>query len=288
MIDKAYFILSKKETLQKYEEIKSLSDIVSYSLKTNFEIGKVLQSNTNCMFSVHSVESANYIEDGRRVLFFVQTLSEKTFNKLTEKNIKKFVIDNVNDLNDILRYSEKQNVKIWILLRMRLKEHTIHTGKHFVFGFYSKYINKIVPILRRKKYIEKLGLHFHRKTQNLSEWSLKEEINETIKPKIWKHIDLVNIGGGIPSNYKNFNENVMKSIFKKIESFKTWINEKNIIMISEPGRYIASYPITLHSKIINVYENNIIINCSVFNGAMDTFVSNIKLLVQGEKSTLRN
>ena len=40
--------------------------------------------------------------------------------------------------------------------------------------------------------------------------------------------------------------------------------------------------IKLQAEILNVYDNNIIINCSVFNGAMDTFVAHIRLLVEGE------
>ena len=32
----------------------------------------------------------------------------------------------------------------------------------------------------------------------------------------------------------------------------------------------------------NIYSNNIIVNCSVYNSAMDTFVAHIRLLVDGE------
>jgi ornithine decarboxylase len=74
----------------------------------------------------------------------------------------------------------------------------------------------------------------------------------------------------------------MKSIFDKIIDMKIWLNSKNIKMIIEPGRFIAALPIKLESEIINVYNDNIIINCSVYNSANDTFVANIRLLVEGE------
>jgi ornithine decarboxylase len=53
-------------------------------------------------------------------------------------------------------------------------------------------------------------------------------------------------------------------------------------MIIEPGRFIAAPSIKLECEIINVYDNNIIVNASVYNAAMDTFVAHIRLLVEDE------
>jgi ornithine decarboxylase len=53
-------------------------------------------------------------------------------------------------------------------------------------------------------------------------------------------------------------------------------------MIIEPGRYIAAPSVELHANVINVYENNIVVDCSIFNSAMDTWISHIRLLVKGE------
>jgi len=53
-------------------------------------------------------------------------------------------------------------------------------------------------------------------------------------------------------------------------------------MIIEPGRYIAAYAVKLETNIKSIYDNNIIIDCSVYNAAMDTFVAHIRLLVEGE------
>ena len=164
---------------------------------------------------------------------------------------------------------------------MKLREHTIHTGKHFVFGFSSSKINELLKELKNNKNINQLGIHFHRKTQNVSEWNLKEELEDSIKD--FSSIDLINIGGGIPAEYKNFRKEVKNHIFNKIRELKTFLNEKNIKMIIEPGRFIAAPSIKLECEVINVYDKNIIVNASVYNSAMDTFVAHIRLLVENEK-----
>ena len=53
-------------------------------------------------------------------------------------------------------------------------------------------------------------------------------------------------------------------------------------MIIEPGRFIAAPAIKLECEVVNVYDNNVIVNASVYNSAMDTFVANIRLLVEDE------
>jgi ornithine decarboxylase len=271
----ARFILHKKKLLRNFEIVKKISDLVSYSYKTNTEIGKILLEDSNCFFSVHSIESVNQL-DSSRVWYFAQGWNKNIVLELVKEGVTKFVVDNENDLKILI----DSKVKCDLLLRMRLKEHTIHTGKHYVYGFFSSKINKLIPYLRENKNIRKLGIHFHRKTQNVSEWSLKEELIDSIKH--WDKIDLVNIGGGIPGVYKNYRPEVLSNIFEKISELRIWLNKKNIKMIIEPGRFLAASPIELESRIINIYDNNIIINCSVFNAAMDTFIANIRLLVKDE------
>lgn len=132
------------------------------------------------------------------------------------------------------------------------------------------------------KNIDKLGVHFHRKTQNISEWNLKEELSELIEKETLELIDYINIGGGIPSKYKNFRIEVMNHIFEKIKELKQWLNENNIQIIIEPGRFIAAPSIELESTIKKIYNNSIVVNCSIYNSAMDTLVVPIRLLVKNE------
>ena len=278
MMSSACFIISKKKVIEQYKKIEKISDIVSYSYKTNFDVGQILAQKTNCDFCVHSIESINQLNQPTRSWFFAQAWNKEEIENLFEKHINMFVVDNENDLNILLENLD--NKKISLLLRMRLKEHTIQTGKHFVYGFYTEQINGLLPELKKNKNIEKLGIHFHRKTQNVSEWSLKEELVDSIKH--WNIIDMVDIGGGIPAEYKNYRDGILDGIFNKILELKTWLNKQNINMIIEPGRFIAASPVRLEANIVNIYNNNIVINCSVFNAAMDTFVAHIRLKIDGE------
>jgi ornithine decarboxylase len=283
MKSKARFILSRKKLLEQYKIAKDLADDVSYSLKTNPFVGSVLENETSCLFSVHSKNLLKEIKDKSRVWFFAQAWDKEELNELFSLKIDKFVVDNEEDLQILLDYIKKENKGIDLMLRMRLKEKTIHTGKHFVFGMNIQQINKFIPELRKNKLIKKLGIHFHRKTQNISEWSLKEDFLESLDEKIFDLIGMVDIGGGLPVDYKNSRAGeLLPNIFKKIKELKRELEKKNIKMIIEPGRFLAAPCIKLECYIKNIYDNNIIVDTSVYNSAMDTFVAHVRMEIKGE------
>lgn len=278
MISKARFLLSRKKAVEQYEKLKKYADIVSYSNKTNIEVGKVLHELTDSCFSVHSTEDFSHI-NSERIWYFPQSWNEKDIEAIFSKGVTRFVIDNKNDLAALENFLKKSNKKAQLLLRMKLKEHTIHTGKHFVFGMYSSVVNDIISKID-KRYFEKVGIHMHRKTQNVSEWSLKEELEESIT--CWDKIDFINIGGGIPAEYKNFRVSVIDNVLSKIKDLKSWLNSKKVKLIIEPGRYIAAPSVKLEATIINMYDDNIVLDCSIFNSALDTWIANIRLMIEGE------
>jgi ornithine decarboxylase len=279
---KARFLLSKSKLLEQYSIVKNLSDSVSYSLKTNPVVGRVLEELTDCWFSVHFIQSLDTIKDKGRVCFIGQSWTDDDLDILFKKGVRFFIVDNEKDLNTLLDYIKSKDCMINLFLRMRMKEYTIKTEKHFVFGMYSSQINELIPKLRKNSKINKLGIHFHRKTQNISEWSLKEELQDVLNENTLRQIDLLNIGGGIPVKYKNYSDDVLPYIFDKIKELKEWLNGCNIELIIEPGRFLAAPCIKLETEIIGIYGNTIVVNCSVYNSAMDTFVAHIRLLVKGE------
>lgn len=282
---KARFILSRSKLLEQYNIIKGLSDEVSYSLKTNPLVGRVLEENTECMFSVHFVNSLDIIKDKQRVWFICQGLDKDVLDTVFDKGVRSFIIDNETDLNMLIDYVDKREFKIKLLLRMKMREYTIKTGKYYVFGMYTRQINKLIPQLRKKKNIDKLGIHFHRKTENISEWSVKDELTESLEEETLRNIDILNIGGGIPVEYKNYNVDVIPYIFERIKELKEWLNRHDIKLIIEPGRFLAAPCIKLEAEIKSIHDDTIIINCSVYNSAMDTFVAHIRLLVENEKES---
>ena len=273
---KSVFKLSKSRVFEQLSLVRGFSDEVSYSVKSNLEVADVLQG--ECSFSVHSFQNLEKIKEKDNVWYFLQGNNGEQIKDLIQKGVRSFVVDNRNDLRILL---DNLDVEINLLLRMKLKEHTLHTGKHFVFGFSSKETNELLKELKENNKINKLGIHFHRKTQNVSEWNLKEELEDSIKD--WSLINYVNIGGGIPVEYKNFRKEVIENIFSRIKELREFLNAKDIKMIIEPGRFIAGPSIRLETEVVNVYDGNVVLNCSVYNSAMDTFVNNIRLLVEGEK-----
>ena len=283
MKSKARFLLSKKKALEQYHFIKSYGDEVSYSLKTNYELGKLLRDETNCSFSVHTTQSAEFIDAPERIWFFLQATDSEELAELKKLGVRKFVVDNENDLQTLVDFIDSSSLDIELLLRMKLKENTIHTGKHFVFGMKSHFVNDKIHKLRENPKISKLGIHFHRKTQNVSEWSLKYELSQALNQSALEKVDYVNIGGGIPVAYKNYRAEVLDNILSKLTEFREWLNSYNIKMIVEPGRFIAGPCIELETTIKNIYNGNIIIDASVYNSAMDTFVADFRLRVKGEK-----
>jgi ornithine decarboxylase len=276
------FLLSRKKLAEQYKLVSGLAHLVSYSAKTNYEVSSLLEQSTDCFFSLHSMESLDMVKDKKRIWFLAQAWHEAELNELFASGIENFIVDNEADLNVLLSFLKTSSKKINLLLRMRFKEHTIHTGKYFVFGMYSEQINRLLPELRKNPSISKLGIHFHRKTQNVSEWSVKDELEQSIKE--WKCIDYVCIGGGLPIKYKNFTADVLPSIFSKISELRKWLNSLNVKMIIEPGRFLAGPPVRLETEIKAIYGDNIIVDASVYNSAMDTFVASIKLEVENELS----
>ena len=282
---KPKFNLSKSKLLTQYNTVKELADIVSYSFKTNNIVGTILEESTTCFFSIHTKEATNKIKDKKRIWFLAQGWTETDIDELTNKGISHFVVDNTVDLTTLENYIKKTNRKIHLLLRMNLKENTIFTGRYFVFGMKQDEINSKIPILAKNKNIEKLGIHFHRKTQNINEWSIKEELEEKLTKEVFNCIDIINIGGGLPTKYKNSNDDTLNYIFSKIKELKQHLNKKNIKLIIEPGRFLAAPCITLETHIKSIINKNIIINASVYNSSMDTLIAPLKLLVEGEEES---
>lgn len=277
----ARFILDKNKALEQYDLLKYHADLISYSSKTNPLISRILENQRDCLFSIHLENEVKHIQDKSRVLFLLQATSHEQLSRLIGLGIRWFAVDNEQDLEVLMSCMESCDEQINLLLRLRLKQHTLRTEKHYVFGMEAERIVKQVISLRDSKCIELLGVHFHRSTQNMSEWNLKYEIEELLSPILDK-LDLVNIGGGLPSEYANTNVKVLDSIFLKIDEFKSFLNSKGVKLMIEPGRFIAAPAIRLETKILSIHGNTIIVDASVYNSDMDALIVPVKLLVDGE------
>jgi len=299
----AHFILSKKVVNEQVDKLVDLGLKVSYSYKTNREVGNVLQEICpEVDFSIHAKEEIEMIKNKSKIWFFTQAESEEELKEILNKGIRNFVIDNeidlerilrvLDDVNEIVRedsekkvsekYFLKNPLKINLSLRMRFREHRIGTGRYFVYGMPCQRVNKLILKLRKNKFIYKLGVHIHRKSQNASEWEIKSELEDSLEKNVLDRIDFLNFGGGLPVGYISYTSRILNYIFKKIKDASDWLNEKGIEVFIEPGRFIAAPSVKLITEIIQIYDNKIVLNTTIYNCALDTVIGQHKMLVDGE------
>lgn len=278
-----YFTLSKSKLLAQLKILTDLNLSISYSYKTNREIGNLIQElSPQTKISIHAQQEIEMISDKSRIIFFTQAESIEQLEKIIQTKIKNFVVDNEIDLTNLLEAAKNLQKKISISLRMKFQEHRIGTGKYFVYGMPSSKINKLIQQLENHENISSLGVHVHRKSQNTSEWEITEELKDSLEQKTLEIIGSVNLGGGLPVAYKSYTTSTLPYILKKIANCKTFLDTYNIETIIEPGRFIAAPPIKLHTSIIQVQNNNLIINTTLYNCSLDTIITETKMLVEQE------
>jgi len=219
----ARFFISRRKVLEQYDKVRKACDIVSYSSKTNPIVTGILEENVDCKFSIHMKAELKNIRDKTRVLFLAQAWHNKDIEELVNYGVKWFVVDNEKDLDVLLTFLKNYEGKVNLLLRIKLKENTLRTEKYFVFGMSSETVNRDIGRLRCHEKIDKLGVHFHRKTQNLAEWNLIYEFENMVEKDNLDKLDLVCIGGGLPSEYANTNVKVLEGIFSRIKEFKNFL-----------------------------------------------------------------
>ncbi len=281
----AKFILSKSKLLEQYNLLTDLGLKVSYSYKTNREVGNVLQEiskDKNCEFSIHAKEEIDMIQDKSKISFFTQAESIDELKEYLKKGVRNFVVDNETDLKRILQTIDETEIKINLSLRMKFQEHRIGTGKYFVYGMPALKVNKLIKEIKDHPKLDKLGIHIHRKSQNTSEWEIKEEIEDSLDKDVLKRLDMLNFGGGLPTIYRNYTVKVLPYIFKKIKESIDFLKKYNIESCIEPGRFLAAPCINLETEIIQIYNGNIILNTTIYNCALDNILTNTKMLIKEE------
>jgi len=268
------------------EQVKSLFDLglsVSYSYKTNHEVGDVLQNlNLGTFFSIHSKDEIKMIKNKSKIIFFIQAESFEELEGIIHQGILNFVVDNEIDFNNILSVAKSLNVKISISIRMKFQENRIGTGKYFVYGLPSKRVNELIIREKENKFIDKFGIHIHRKSQNTSEWEIISELNDSILSEVFDRLDFINLGGGLPVKYKSYSSDILNYIFKQLKETIEWLKERKVEVFIEPGRYIAAPSIKLETEIIQIQDKNIILNTTIYNCALDTILTGTKMIIEGE------
>ena len=295
----AKFILSKKAVLEQYSKLKDLGADISYSYKTNRKVGNVLQELaecSDCSFSLHNIEEIGMIKIRNKIFFFPQAWNQSEIEQIIQSGVRMFVIDNEADLKELINFlnkdeddknkdkdkNSKEKIKVDICLRMKIQEHRIGSGKYFIYGMPARKVNSIIKELSANPSIDKIGIHIHRKSQNTSEWNIKAELEDSLADETLKRLSFAILGGGLPAEYKSYSSAVLPYIFSRIKEAGEWLAKRNIKAYIEPGRFIAAPSVRLRAEIIQVYDSIIVINCSLYNCALDTLLTNTKMLVIDE------
>jgi ornithine decarboxylase len=280
---KPHFILSKSALTNQVKLLEDLNLKISYSYKTNRQVGDILQEESQKVdFSLHAKEEIEMIKDKSKISFFTQAESIEELKQIITQGVTSFVIDNVIDLTNLLQAAKESKTKVNISLRMKFQEHRIGTGKYFVYGIPSKKVNELILKIKDNPSIENLGIHIHRKSQNTSEWEIAEEIQDSLTQETLQTIRSLNLGGGLPVKYISFTSKVQPYIFQKLTNAKTFLDKHNIETIIEPGRFLAAPCIKLKTKIIQVQNNNLILNTTIYNCALDNILTETKMLAEEE------
>jgi len=281
----ARFILNKQAIFEQLDTLKKLGLKISYSYKTNHEVGNIIQEeDPDVLFSIHSKDEIGMIKDKSKIIFFILAENEKEIEELLSVGIRNFVVDNEIDFFKIINVINKLKIKINLSIRMKFNEHRVGTGKYFVYGMYSNKVNSLILQEKDNKYLNKVGIHIHRKSQNTSEWEIIDELKDSIDEATLKRINSVNIGGGLPIKYKSYTADILPYIFNKIKDVVEWLKSNNIETIIEPGRFVCGPAIKLETEIIQIQENNIILNTTLYNCALDTLLTGTKMIVENELS----
>jgi len=281
-MSEARFVLSKGIVEEQVKVLEDLGLKVSYSYKTNREVGNVLQEIESVDFSIHAKEEIDMIKDKAKIWFFTQAELESDLKEIIDSGIRNFVVDNEIDLERILSVIRWLGVKINLSLRMKFQEHRIGSGKYFVYGMASKRVNELILGLKNHEFLDKLGVHIHRKSQNTSEWDVKSELEDSLTSESLERLDFVNMGGGLPSKYRSYTSEVLPYVFSKIKESIDWLKSMGIDSYIEPGRFISAPAVKLETEVIQVQGTNLIINTTIYNCALDGFLTGTKMLVEGE------
>ncbi|MAG28343.1 decarboxylase [Candidatus Pacearchaeota archaeon] len=277
----AKFLLSKSKLLEQYNLLKSQDLSISYSYKTNREVGNLLQTLVpECEFSIHNIDEIQLIKNKSKIWFFTQANSKEEIKEILNQGVSNFVIDNESDLQILL--SSITNQKINLALRMKFNEHRIGSGRYYVYGMPSNKINDLVSQLKPRDCINQLGIHIHRKSQNTTEWNISSELQDSLSESSLQTISFINLGGGLPVKYKTHSADVMPYILEQIKLTQDFLSKHNIKCHIEPGRFLAAPAIKLQAQVIQIHDNTLVLDCSIYNSALDTIITSIRLLVENE------
>lgn len=257
---------------KRYYEFLDIGEIY-YPLKTNSNIAllkfliKIFDKN-NSGFLISHLSHFNKLKKlgvNPKKMCLINVLAEDDFVKdMYKKGVRYFTFDNVNSLNEFLKYANLSKVRISVRLCIsEIFNEFSHLGGNLE---ECKEMLKLLSGTECKNF----GLSFYlQKEVVIKENALDKMLDFIISNFNGYRLDFVNIGGSKRPSEINLN---------KINEVKSKFNINKIIL--EPGRFLAGEFIDMETRIIKVKKvldkNVIIIKNGIYSGLLDALLYNKK------------
>ncbi len=158
----------------------------------------------------------------------------------------------------------------------------------------SPTLSQNLLIIAKELKLDPIGISFHVGSQQMSTktWDKAISMASEIYKKMNKtgiKFDFLNLGGGIPANYKNCNDNILRYSKCIKNSIKKYFKEeipKNLIL--EPGRFLVASAGIIEAEIILISDRNkklnkwIYIDVGRYNGLAETEGEAIKYIIEAK------
>jgi diaminopimelate decarboxylase len=296
------FVVSKNGIKDIIKEIKlNLKGEIVYSYKTNPNkdvVNLVIKEGLSLLFS--SVEELNILLknkkiDSSRLVFQSPSLTKKQYKKIRSYGLYRFILDSYEQADIIIDELKTTKVKLDLMVRINTGVKVEHAELPYssdsYLGFPMLEAMDIFSKLNeyRKNGRIKLGIHNHLLSQNTHIEMWEENVNRISGFVIQLKnagimIDSVDFGGGYPVPY-NGDVISLKEIGAIVDIAQKNIKKEfpKVNCIFEPGRKVVAESIVLVGTVVHIkqfVDNNIaILDCSLYNSAMDTLIVGLYLEV---------
>lgn len=263
------------EKMKEYKEFfssKKFDTKIVYASKAFLvpEIAKMVQKNDLYMDSVslgdlYIAKKAGF--EFKRIVFHGNNKSDEELSYAVENNVGLIVVDNIDELNRLIKIAQKKNQEVNTLFRVNPGINA-HTHKYIKTSLYvSKFgesiydeqmIDLIINTYQKNKLVKLLGFHSHIGSQ-IKEihpfvLNIKKMVafSKYIEKKFQISLPILNIGGGFGIKYYEGDSDVdlsklLRRMIKTIENEIKKIDYTPQTIMIEPGRSIVgSAGITLY------------------------------------------
>jgi len=293
------YIYSRKTLLDHYFKLhtafRKINPLICFSVKANSNLA-ILKTLVNQGAGLDVVSGGELFRGlrvgcpSRRIVYASVGKTTQEIRQAIKKGILFLNVESLPELGNINRIAKLLGKKTRLAIRINpditpATHRFITTGKltnKFGVDFSTAY--NILKQRRDFAYVDISGLHIHIGSQITESQPFIKAISRVAqfieqlkREKI--NLEYFNIGGGLGIIYDKETPQTAVDFARRILPI---LKKTRLKIILEPGRFIAAPALRLEAEIIQVYENNLIINTTIYNCALDSTLTGTKMLVEGE------